>query len=225
MPRALRQSKGGVVYHVLNRANGRAQFFDKDAEYRAFVLLLADTLTKTPVRILSYCVMPNHWHLILWPAKDGQLSQFMQKLTVAHTQRWHARHGTSGTGHLYQGRFKSFPIQSDEHFLTVCRYVERNPLRARLVRHSENWRWSSLWLRLNVHAAQRRWLHPWPVDRPRSWTQRVNRAETAEELETLRLSVKRGRPYGSAAWQTRTANRMGLQPTLRPRGRPRIKED
>jgi putative transposase len=148
MPRALRQSEGGVVYHVLNRANGRAQIFENDGEYRDFVLLLEETGSKVPVRILSYCVMPNHWHLVLWPAKDGQLSLFMQKLTVAHTQRWHARHGTSGTGHLYQGRFKSFPVQSDEHFLTVCRYVERNPLRARLVRRAENWRWSSLWLRL-----------------------------------------------------------------------------
>ncbi|MCH8963776.1 MAG: transposase [Planctomycetes bacterium] len=222
MPRALRQSEGGVVYHVLNRANGRAQIFEKAGEYRDFVQLLEDTRAKTPVRILSYCVMPNHWHLILRPTKDGQLSEFMQQLTVAHTHRWHARHGTSGTGHLYQGRFKSFPIQSDEHFLTVCRYVERNPLRARLVRRAENWRWSSLWLRLNGNADERGWLHPWPVDRPRSWTKRVNNAETAEELETLRLSVKRGRPYGSAAWQTRTANRMGLQPTMRPRGRPRM---
>ena len=119
MPRSLRQSEGGVVYHVLNRANGRAQIFEKDGEYRDFVVLLAETRSKVAVRILSYCVMPDHWHLILWPAKDGQLSQFMHKLTVAHTLRWHARHGTSGTGHLYQGRFKSFPVQLDEHFLTV----------------------------------------------------------------------------------------------------------
>ncbi len=225
MPRALRQSEGGVVYHVLNRANGRAKIFDKVAEYSAFVQLLEETRETVPVRILSYCVMPNHWHLILRPAKDGQLSQFMQKLTVAHTQRWHARHRTAGTGHLYQGRFKSFPVQSDEHFLAVCRYVERNPLRARLVRRAENWRWSSLWMRLNADAAKRRWLHSWPVDRPRNWTQRVNRIETSQELETLRLSVNRGRPYGTARWQTRTADRMGLQSALRPRGRPKIKKD
>jgi hypothetical protein len=85
------------------------------------------------MRLLAYCLMPNHFHLLVWPRADGDLSQFLRWLTVTHTQRWHAHHRTAGTGHLYQGRFKSFPVQSDEHFLTVCRYVERNALRANLV--------------------------------------------------------------------------------------------
>src|SRR5713101_412578 len=110
MPRRARSVPGGLVYHVLNRAHAR-----------------------TPIRILGYCLMPNHWHLVLWPRDDGQLSEFMRWLTVTHTQRWHAHHHTAGTGPVYQGRFKSFPVQSDEHVITVCRYVERNPLRANLV--------------------------------------------------------------------------------------------
>ncbi|HUG92188.1 MAG TPA: hypothetical protein VML55_15210, partial [Planctomycetaceae bacterium] len=85
--------------------------------------------------------MPNHWHLVVWPAGDGDLSEYMRWLTVTHTQRWHAAHHTSGTGALYQGRFKS------EHFLTVCRYVERNALRANLAGSAEAWRWGSLWQR------------------------------------------------------------------------------
>src|SRR5262249_8247 len=100
------------------------------------------------IRLLAYCVMPNHWHLVLWPHHDGDLSEFLRWLTVTHTQRWHAHHHTAGTGPLYQGRFKSFPIQADESLLSVCRYVERNPLRAGLVRQAETWRWGSLWHRV-----------------------------------------------------------------------------
>jgi putative transposase len=81
--------------------------------------------------------MPNHWHLVLWPRKKGELSEFMRWLTVTHTQRWHASHRTSGTGPLYQGRFKSFPIEDDDHLLAVVRYVERNALRAKLVARAE----------------------------------------------------------------------------------------
>ena len=97
-----------------------------------------------PTRIISYCFMPNHWHLALWPKEDGELSEFIRLLTVTHTQRWHAHHHTAGTGPVYQGRFKSFPVQADEHFLTVCRYVERNPLRAKLVKSAQAWPWCSL---------------------------------------------------------------------------------
>ena len=108
---------------------------------------------RLPMRVLAWCVMSNHWHLVLWPRGDGDLSEFMRWLTVTHTQRWHAAHHTSGTGPLYQGRFKSFPIQEDDHLLTVLRYVERNPLRANLVKRADEWRWSSLWHRVHGAAA------------------------------------------------------------------------
>jgi len=81
--------------------------------------------------------MPNHWHFLFWPRKDGELSEVMRLLSVTHTQRWHAHRHTAGTGPVYQGRFKSFPVQSDEHFLTVARYVERNPVRTNLVLRAE----------------------------------------------------------------------------------------
>lgn len=89
--------------------------------------------------VVVYCLMPSHGHLVLWPARDGELSESMQLVGVTHTQRFHAIHHTSGTGPVYQGRFKSFPFERDEHALTVCCHVERNALRARLCRRPENW--------------------------------------------------------------------------------------
>ena len=136
-----------MIYHVWNRANGRQGIFEKVEDYEAFDRVLMAAHERVSMRTVAYCVMPNHWHLVLWPRRDGDLSRFMGWLTLTHTQRWHAHHQTAGTGHLYQGRFKSFPVQNDDHMLTVCRYVERNPLRAGPVVRAETWRWSSLWRR------------------------------------------------------------------------------
>src|SRR5438093_1473819 len=141
MPRRLRQATGGLVYHVLNRAVGKAKLFRKPADYQAFETVVAQVHGRLPCRLLCYCLMPNHWHLVLWPTEDGELSEFMRLLTVTHTQRWHAHYHSAGTGPLYQGRFKSFPIEEDEHLLTVCRYVERNGLRAKLAARAEAWPW------------------------------------------------------------------------------------
>jgi putative transposase len=124
---------------------------------------------------------------------------------------------------LYQGRFKSFPIQQDEHFLAVCRYVERNALRANLVKSAGRWPWCSLAKRAGHQRPS--WLlsmKQWPVQAPSDWKAWVNRAETAAELKALRQCVKRGRPYGDERWEGRTANQLGLESTLRPRGRQRI---
>jgi len=132
MPRTARHAPGGLVYHVLNRANGRLRLFKKDEDFLAFeqVLLLAHK--KVPIRILDWCLMGNHWHLVLWPEEDGELTAFMRWLTLTHAQRWKHAHDAVGHGHLYQGRFKSFPIEQDEHLLTVLRYVDRNAVRAKL---------------------------------------------------------------------------------------------
>jgi len=220
MPRRLRCATGGYVYHALNRAVGRATIFDKWGDYEAFEKVLRQAGDFVPMRLLAYCLMPNHWHLVLWPRRDDDLSEYLRWLTVTHTQRWHAHYHTAGTGPLYQGRFKSFPAQEDEHLLSVCRYVERNALRAVLVRRAEEWRWSSLWRRQQGGVP---WLHPWPVAVPAKWLAQVNHAETEAELEALRRSVVRGMPYGNTAWQKRTATRLGLESSLRPRGRPHKK--
>jgi putative transposase len=218
MPRPLRNILPDTIYHVLNRGNGRMRIFRKPADYQAFVDVLAEGLTRFSVELLAWCLMPNHWHLVLRPHRDDQLQQFMQWITVTHVRRHHGHHGQS-SGHLYQGRYKHFCVQDDAYFLTLCRYVEANALRAGLVRRAENWPWSSL------HQRQGRAKIPplgdWPVDRPNNWAALVNRSMEEPELKRLRECVIRDRPYGSARWVVRMANRLGLGQTLRARGRPR----
>ena len=222
MPRVARIAPGGVVFHVLNRGNGRTEIFANDDDFAAFERVMADTLAQVPLRLLAYCLMPNHWHLVLWPRRDGELGRFMQRLTTTHVRRWRLARGTVGEGHLYQGTYKSFPVQGDDHFLTICRYVERNPLRAKIVRPAEAWRWSSLWRQRNrIVSEDVPPLAEWPIAPPRNWLQRVNRAETDEELAAVRTSIARGRPFGTRPWQQRTAKRLHLESTFRPRGRPK----
>ncbi len=221
MPRPLRIAPGGFVYHVLNRANARLPLFERDGDYQGFETVLGQALERQPMRLLAYCVMPNHWHLVLWPEADGALSSWLGWLTQTHTQRWHAAHGTIGTGHLYQGRYKSFPVQEDEHLLTVCRYVERNPLRAGLVEDAEEWRWSSLWRRTQGNQEERSWLTRWPVPGPADELAWINSPQTEAELEAVRRSAERGQPYGQSGWQTAVARRLKLEATFRERGRPK----
>ncbi|MBI5509571.1 MAG: transposase [Deltaproteobacteria bacterium] len=225
MPRAPRVSIGGYAYHVLNRASARGQLFRDDIEYERFESLLASGVERFGMRVLGYCLMPNHWHLVLWPVDDGDLSRFMQWLTVSHTQRTHAARRTIGQGHVYQGRFKSFLISSDEHLLTVLRYVERNALKAGLVGRAETWRWSSLWHRCHRrrHEGDLR-LASSPIDMPRNWVEWVNASQTEAEERALATSVARGRPFGAEDWVQRLASKHGLEQTLRSRGRPKVKD-
>lgn len=221
MPRRPRVSTGGLAYHVLNRRVSRLPLFEKPADYTAFESILQEAHEDTGIRIAAYCLMPNHWHLLLWPRQDGELSEVLRWITVTHTQRWHAHRQSSGMGPVYQGRFKSFPVQTDEHFLTVARYVERNALRAKLVKRAEEWKWGSLWRRGQGDGRLTAWLSDWPMERPRDWAMRVNGPETAAELEWVRTSVQRGRPFGGEAWVGRTVKRLGLESSLRPPGRPK----
>ena len=214
-----------MVFHALNRGNAGTQIFYEPDDYLAFESVLADARERTGMRVLAYCLMPNHWHLVLWPKQDGDLSRFMGWLTLTHTQRWHAYYQTTGSGHVYQGRFKSFPIQADDHFLTVCRYVERNALRANLCEQAEEWRWSSLYHRVQKDEFATKVLSDWPVPRPRQWLSHVQRPQTEAELAALRRSVARGAPFGNSEWTGRIARQLDLEMTLRPRGRPRKSEE
>jgi putative transposase len=215
MGRALRPTSADVVYHVLNRANARRTLFEEDGDYAAFERVLAQACERGAMRLLAYCVMPNHWHLVVWPRQDGDLSRFMNWLTLTHTQRWHQHRHTVGEGHVYQGRFKSFPVETSEYLLTVCRYVERNPLRAGFVKRAEHWRWSSAGTRRSVP------LHDWPMARPAQWSDWVNESETTEQLRTVRRSVLKGQPYGSEPWVERMVTQWNLGVTMRERGRPK----
>ena len=196
--------------------------FDKDEDFDAFERTLIEAVAKFNMRLLSYCLMGNHWHLVVWPRKDEDLSRFTGWLTLTHTERWHAHQGTTGSGHVYQGRFKSFPVQDDEHFYTVCRYVERNALRAGLVKSADEWRWSSLHIWKHGTADQKaQLLSEWPLPRKRSWLKHVNTPITDAEATAIRKSIQRGCPYGTDPWSKRKIKQLGLESTVKPRGRPR----
>ncbi len=220
MPRTARASAGNICYHVINRGNGQAEVFRKEGDYAAFRELTLQSCERLPLRILAYCLMPNHFHFVLWPHADGDLSRWMQWLMTSHVRRYHRHYGTNG--HVWQGRFKAFPIEEDAHLLTVLRYVERNPVRAGLRLRAEEWPWSSA---VNsVKGIAGGMLHEWPVERPEDWAARLNEPESTGELEELRSAVNRGTPYGSEGWAQLTAERLGLKSSLNPRGRPRLAE-
>jgi putative transposase len=172
MPRRARHIAPNAVYHVLNRAVRRATLFETPDDFAAFENVLLQALQRTGTRLIAYCVMKNHWHLVLWPLTADEVPRFMHWLTMTHAQRWHAAHGTSGTGPVYQGRYKAICAESARSVLRVCRYVERNPVRGGLVTHAQEWRWSSLWRRCNF--CNTGWLHDGPVVLPPDWVARVN---------------------------------------------------
>ncbi len=219
MPQTARAIEAGLVYHVLNRGNGRMRLFHKDDDFAAFERVLGEGLQRYPVELFTYCLMGNHWHLVVRPRTDEALGQLMSWVGVTHVRRHHQHYRTRGGGHLYQGRFKCFPVQDEAHFLTVCRYVEANALRAGLVKQAERWMWGGLYTR--GHRGKPFALASWPVERPRGWTTVVNEALEEKVLEWVRTCVNRGRPCGKPHWVQRTAERLGLTFTLRDPGRPR----
>ena len=223
MPRSPRADEAGGLYHALNRGNLRATIFHKDADYAAFENILAEGLKIHQIELFSFQLMPNHYHLVLRPLCDGEMSRFMGWIGGTHTMRYHAHYHTSGMGHVYQQRYKSFPIQDDAHFHVVCRYVERNALRAGLSRRAEDWRWGSLWRWLQKPEPKPNLLSKWPIPRLPRWLDRVHEPLSDKELDAIRICAQRGRPLGDATWTESTAKRFNLDSTMRPRGRQRVR--
>ncbi len=220
MPRSPRVDVGNELYHVINRANGRLPIFFKEKDFQLFILILEEAQQKYDMRILAYCLMPNHFHLVLYPKVDNDLQKFMQWITLTHTQRWHIQNKTIGSGHLYQGRYKSFLIEGDKHLLSVIRYVERNPLRANLVRKVENWKFSSLSYRL-LKDSKNKFLSPLPIAKLDDYLSFVNTPLTNDEEEAIRVSIIKGKPYGNDNWSIEIIKKFGLEATVRERGRPK----
>ena len=221
MGRSKRADEAGAIYHMLNRANRRATIFSKNADFEAFERILAEALSLVPIRLFAYCLMPNHWHLVVSPNVDGEMSRFAQWLGLTHTQRYNAHYETTGEGHLYQGRYKSFPVQSDEHFLSLCRYVERNAYTANLCESPERWRYGSLWRWRHGSVSEKSMLSPWPIPRRPGWIEQVREPLSEKEQKQLQWCIKRGAPFGDETWVESTARRLDLESTLRPRGRPK----
>jgi REP-associated tyrosine transposase len=209
-----------MVFHVLNRGVGRRLLFTKDQDFLAFERVVEETLRTRRMRVCAYCLMPNHWHFVVWPERDGDLPAFMQQATNTHVKRWKEHRHEIGYAHLYQGRYKCFPVETEDYFYQVVRYVERNALRANLVERAESWRWSSL-RRVEREDPAFPILSTWPLPRPTDWLQLVNQPQTEAEVAALRCCVNRGRPLGDPNWVTDTVKRLGLECTIRPRGRPK----
>lgn len=217
MARSARVAVGGVCYHVINRGNRRATVFHSRSDYESFVQLMRRAGDRTPMRILAYCLMPNHVHFVLWPNKDGDMSRWMHWLFTSHVVRYNKIRGISGR--VWQGRFKAFPIQQDRHLLTVLRYVERNPVRANLVKSAVDWEWSSLGAMRKDPASSL--VSRGPVEKPGRWLELVDQPQSQEELKALRQSGHKSAPFGSNSWVQQTAARLGLKSSLRGPGRPK----
>lgn len=217
MPRIARGHSDGLIYHILNRGNGRQNVFHKDGDFKAFVELLLSIQEAFDVGILAYCLMSNHFHLLLRPARAEELSKGMQWLMTSHVRRYHRHYGTSG--HVWQGRYKSFIVQDDEHLLTVVRYIEGNPVRAGMTTSARDWQWSSHTERIGVE--NRKMLTNLPYTLPANWTKYVDTAMTSSEIERLRRSVNRQAPFGDGLWVNKICKSFGLESTIRERGRPR----
>lgn len=209
----------GTVFHVLNRGAFRKRLFESADDYERFIGLLRDAIERVGLCVFAYCVMPNHFHLVVQPDSDTQLPQFMHWLTGTHAQRWRIANDTCGDGAVYQARYKAIPVQTDDYFLALARYVERNPVRAGLVARAEEWQWSSLW--------HRRWgrvefpLAGWPVERPENWVELVNETPVSLETNQIRGAINRGCALGNSRWQEEMARTLRIPGYFRKSGRPR----
>ncbi len=195
MPRPPRTIVANYCYHVLNRANRRAEVFHDTADYNAFTTLMAKAQEHEELPILAACLMPNHFHLVVQPTRVNSISRWIHWLCTTHVNHYHRKYGSSGR--IWQGPYKACLVQTDQYLLTVMRYVERNAREARLVRRAEDWQWGSLRWREGVSPLI---LTPAPIELPGYWAEFVNQPQTAAELAAIRECVSMQRPFGDPEW-------------------------
>ncbi|QEM69719.1 transposase [Geobacter sp. FeAm09] len=217
MPRSARALANNCYYHVINRGNGRQQVFHKEGDYSAFLDVLLGARQKYSVKVLAWCLMPNHFHLLVQPEEATQLNKWMQWVMTTHVRRYHKHYGTSG--HLWQGRYKSFIVQGNEHLLTIARYIEGNPVRAMLSPTAAQWAWSSHQVRNTDSKELQPDRLPFPL--PEDWSTFVDTPLTDTEIEKVRNSVNRQASFGHENWINEICVRLGLESTLRRRGWPK----
>jgi putative transposase len=177
----------------MNRATLGQVLFRDPADYLAFQVLLAHALHARPTRLLGYCLMPNHWHLALWPSTDSETSAFVQWFSAIHARRLHRKRESSGCGAVYQSRFKAVPVHCETYFYRVLRYIERNAARADLCACAQDWPWSSASSEgrgLGIAIAE------WPIPRPPHWLDYVNDHEPSADLDFIRMQTASGEPIG-----------------------------
>jgi putative transposase len=202
MGRRPRRSLSAPHFHVVNRSVRRIPIFIRRTDYRAFLAVLQEGFDKFAVVPLAYCVMPNHWHLVLEPAGTAVLIRFMHWVTVTHAVRWHRHHRTVGGGPVYQGRYHAIPIETAEGLMRACRYVERNALSSGMARRAEDWPWCSLAERLRGGADLP--LKPAPFFTSSAWVEYVNQpALPSEQIPDPTLDDWRDLKYTKAPAEPR----------------------
>ena len=192
MARPRRFTPPHSVLHLVNRGNDRKQLFGGAREYEDFLNLVAAVKVRCPMRLLAYCLMPNHWHMVVWPEPGQSVAAFCHRLCTIHAIRHRRETGTVGFGHLYQHRYHSFAIESERQYYAVMRYVEANAARSGLVALAEHWRWSNLAERC---GPDRGLLAPGPLDLPKGWAALVNESLPPDVLAETRARLHRTRPY------------------------------
>lgn len=222
MPRHRRISPDGFVQHVVNRGDHRETIFHKPGDFNAFLIAVAETAYRVSMRILAYCIMRNHFHLLVWPQHGDELPVFMERLMNTHIGRYRLHYPPAAPGHIYQGRYRNSIVETGGDVIAVARYVEANALAAGLVRRAEHYRWSSA----SPHAvdANRPVLSDWPIPKPANWLDILNTPTPGDELKRIQRSITRGAPIGSEQFVETISAVYGLGHTLRPRGRPRVYE-
>ncbi len=163
MPRPLRNDYADCIYHVMNRSASKQQIFKTDRDYYDFIEIIKKAIERSPVKIYSYCIMPNHWHFLLSPINNDGVGRFIQTLAGEHAQIIRFNTDTIGHGPVYKGRYKSVLVEEDLYFMTLVRYIERNPVRANLCNNPIDWKFSSAWLRKNGDNFKSKILTPIPI--------------------------------------------------------------
>ena len=216
MPRTARIVVPGIAHHVTQRGNRRQQTFFEISDYARYVDLVAEGCRDAGVEVLSWCLMPNHVHLVLRPRTSDGLTQ---ALSVAHQRyTWVVNRRKGWQGHLWHSRFYSCPLD-DAHLRIAVRYVELNPLRARLVATPDAWRWSSANGRGDALVAPDR---PIELRDIADWRAFLAQGIDDEAAERLRTHERKGLALGSDAFVTRVEDEIGRNLKRRPRGRPRL---
>lgn len=209
MPRIARGLADGEIYHIINRGNRRSEVFHKEEDYEKFISLLKEAKKINNIKIYAFTLMPNHFHLVLKPKKAEDLSKFMQWLMTSYVRFYNKTYKTSG--HLWQGRYKSFLVQKNNYLLTLLNYVEQNPQRAKL----KDWKYASSQYKDSFL------IDKLPIDIPDDWDNFLS----VIEKEKIENSIKRQSPYGEDEWQQNICERHDIVSTIRPRGRPKKKKE
>jgi putative transposase len=230
MARLPRLDLPGIPQHVVQRGNNRLPCFLDDGDRLRYLQLLRESLAATRCRLHAYVLMDNHVHLLVTPQEAGDVGRLMQRLGRSYVGLFNARHGRSGT--LWEGRYKACLVDSEDYILRCHRYIELNPVRARLIDNPASYRWSScpaylgrrttsglsehpVWLGLGNNVAQRR----------EAWRQMLDEALPPEQLAEIRLYLQQQRALGRDAFKAMVAAKTRRFASARPAHRPRREPD